>query len=39
MYMPDAIAAYTVNDELYLVTGTEGDGLVDLASLPIGRSV
>lgn len=25
MYMPDAIAAYTVDDELYLVTANEGD--------------
>ncbi|HHY58961.1 MAG TPA: calcium-binding protein [Chloroflexi bacterium] len=25
MYMPDAIAAYTVKDELYLVTANEGD--------------
>lgn len=25
MYMPDAIAAYTVNDSLYLVTANEGD--------------
>ena len=25
MYMPDAIAAYTVADELYLVTANEGD--------------
>lgn len=25
MYMPDAIAAYTVSDELYLVTANEGD--------------
>jgi hypothetical protein len=25
MYMPDAIAAYTVGDEIYLVTANEGD--------------